>query len=352
VAASLSSSDAWLRPLDRARTALFVRALSSAPLRAVLVEKRRRVPTFLLVHASVALVLAVLAPTLLLVLGPLLLGVPHLLSDLRYLVLRPALRRGARTWLLAGTALLLGLRLAELFGFAAPLRYELPLAALWIAGSAFWGAARRRDLRLLVVAALVIAFAGAAWSAPSTVRLVLAHAHNPLALGLWALVFSRARGRALAVVAVMALATLLLLVTPLAWLGFKHGLQASFGLHSFVASDQLAPFVTSAPLALGVLASFAFLQSLHYAVWLHAIPQEATPGQGTLSFRMSFRALRGELGRWGLGLAALLIVAVPLAGLFAPLRTQTIYLSLATFHGYLELGALAIAWLDRRAFAD
>jgi hypothetical protein len=350
VAASLSSADAWLRPLDRARTALFVRALSSAALRAVLVEKRRRVPAFLLLHAGVALVLSVLAPTLLLVLGPLVLGVPHLLSDVRYLVLRPTLGKSARGWLFGGAALLLILRLGELVGFAAPVRYELPLAVLWVLGSAVLAAPSFRDRRLLVVTALALVFAVLAWRAPSSVRLIMAHTHNPLALVLWALLFSRARGRALAVVGVVALSTLLLLATPLAWFGFKHGLQSSLGLHAFVAVDQLAPFAHGTPLALGVVASFAFLQSLHYAVWLHAIPQEAAPGQGTLSFRMSFRALQTELGRSGLLLAALLIVAVPLAGLAAPLRTQAMYLSLATFHGYLELGALAVAWLNRKAF--
>jgi hypothetical protein len=294
VAATLSSAEEWLRPLDRARTALFVRALEVAPLRAVLVEKRRRVPALLLLHASAAFVLSVFAPTLLLVVGPLLLGVPHLVADLRYLVLRPRLSTLARAGLLGGALL-------------------------------------------------------AAWLAPSGLRLVMAHAHNVIAIGIWALMFCKARGRALAVSAVLAVATLVLLASPLAWFGFEHGLVQSFGLHALTAADTLAPFAHSAPLALGVVASFAFLQSIHYAVWLHAIPQEATRGEGTLSFRMSFRALRSELGTWGLALAALLVVAVPLSGLVAPLRTQSIYLQLATFHGYLELGALALWWLGRKA---
>jgi hypothetical protein len=326
-----------------------VRALELAPLRSVLVDKRRRIPALLVVHAAVAFVLAVLAPTLLLVVGPLLLGVPHLLADLRYLVLRPRLAKRARAWLLAGALLMLGLRTADLAGFSGLLRYELLLAALWVAGSATLGAPRLRDVRLLVIGLAALAFSALAWVAPGTVRMVTAHAHNPLALLIWALLFCQARGRALATVGAIAAATLLLVASPLAWLGFKHGLPESLGLHAFTAADQLAPFAGSAPLALGVVASFAFLQSLHYAVWLHAIPQEATRGEGTLSFRMSYRALRGELGSWGLALAALLVAAVPVAGLLAPLRTQSVYLSLATFHAYLELGALSLWWLARRA---
>ncbi|HVY25991.1 MAG TPA: hypothetical protein VHB79_05540 [Polyangiaceae bacterium] len=348
MAASLTAAEEWLRPLDRARTALFVRALRVAPLRAVLVEKKRRVPALLLVHASAALVLAVLAPSLLLVAGPLLLGVPHLLSDVRYLVLRPSLPRRARAWLLGGVALLLLLRIAELFGAASLLRYELPLCALWVTGSAALGARRLRDPRLLVIAALAVTFVGIALIAPSTLRLVMAHAHNVIAVAIWALAFCAARGRALAVSAALGGAVLVLLATPLAWLGFKHGLVQCFGLHSFRAAEQLAPFVRSTPLALGVVASFAFLQSVHYAIWLHAIPQEATRGEGTLSFRMSGRALQSELGRWGALLVLLVVVAVPVLGLVSPLRTQSVYLSLATFHGYLELGALSLWWLNRR----
>jgi len=348
MAASLTSAEEWLRPLDRARTALFTRALRVAPLRSVLVEKKRRVPALLLLHAAVALVLSVLAPTLLLVAGPLLLGVPHLLSDVRYLVLRPSLPRRARAWLLGGAAMLLALRVAELFGAASLLRYELPLCALWVTGSALLGTRRIRDPRLIVIASLAIAFAGVAVLAPSTVRLVMAHAHNVIAVAIWALAFCAARGRALAVAGVLGGAVLALLATPLAWLGFKHGLVQCLGLHSFLAAEQLAPFVRSTPLALGVVASFAFLQSVHYAVWLHAIPQEATRGEGTLSFRMSCRALQNELGRWGSLLALLVVVAVPVLGLVSPLRTQSVYLSLATFHGYLELGALSLWWLNRR----
>jgi hypothetical protein len=328
---------------------VFVRALEIAPLRSVLLEKRKRIPAMLALHAMVALVLAVLAPTLLLVVGPLLLGVPHLLADLRYLVLRPRLAKWARAWLGGGAMLMLLLRMTSLAGFADWLRYEPLLAAAWVAGGAMLGAPRRRDARLLVIVALGVSLAVLAWIAPGTVRLVMAHAHNPIALVIWALLFCPARGKALAVASAIAVATLLLVASPLAWLGFKYGVPQSFGLHAFAAADQLAPFARNAPLALGVVASFAFLQSLHYAVWLHAIPQEATRGEGTLSFRMSYRGLHDELGTWGLALAALLVVAVPLCGALSPLRTQAVYLSLATFHAYLELGALSLWWLARGA---
>ena len=93
MATSATFTDSLLSPLDRARTALFVSAARVAMLRSLLLEKQRRVPALLLAHASVALLLAVAAPTLLLIAGPMVLGVPHVLSDVRYLVLRPASSR-------------------------------------------------------------------------------------------------------------------------------------------------------------------------------------------------------------------------------------------------------------------
>jgi hypothetical protein len=344
-------TESLLSPLDRARTALFVRAARVARLRRVVLEKRRRVPALLLTHAAAALVLSVLAPTLLLVVGPLLLGVPHLLADVRYLVLKPALPRAARVSLLGGSATLLLVRVAELLGLPRLAGLEHGLAALWIASSIVVAAPTLRSLRVAVSLGVTLGLAGLALSWPGQSRLVLAHAHNGVALAVWAFLFCRSRGRALGVIFVLFCAAALLVASPLAWWGFLHGLPASLGLHAFAAADQLAPGIHDTPLALGLVASFAFLQSVHYAVWLHAIPQEATRGEATLSFRMSFRALLADFGWPALGLAVAVVLLVPLSGLLAPLRTQATYLSLATFHAYLELAALALFWVRGQSAA-
>jgi hypothetical protein len=344
--------DTWLEPLDRVRKALFVRALGIAPFRAILVEKRRRIPALLVVHGSAALVLSVFVPTALLVLGPILLGVPHVIADLRYLVLRPRLKRSARACLLLGSAALLGLGAAELLGIRGLVRWELGFSALWITVASLIAAPRFRDARLLVVALLAGAFAAVGLHAPSALRLAMAHSHNVVALCLWAFVFCSSRVRALWVTAAILGAAALLATTPLAWWGLEHGVVRSFGLHAFAAADQLAPFARRTEVAVGVVASFAFLQSVHYAVWLHAIPQEAVLGEGTRGFRRTFRTLLGELGSVALMVSLVVVVAVPLRGLSKPLATQTAYLTLSVFHGYLELAALAVFWFLPRAAID
>jgi hypothetical protein len=345
MATSASFTDSLLSPLDRARTALFVRATRVAVLRLLLLQKQRRVPALLMAHAGVALLLAVVAPTLLLIVGPLVLGVPHVLSDLRYLVLRSALSRSLRWLLLGGCAALFGVRLLELLGWRGLARVELGVAGVLALTVVVVGAAQLRSWRTCGALLAVVALGGAGLLWPSSARLFLSHAHNVVALVIWAVLFSRSRGRALVVSLSILGVAALLLVTPLAWWGFRHGLPAAFGLQAFAAADALAPGVANTTLALGIVASFAFLQSVHYAVWLHAVPQETTRGEATLTFRMSWRGLVADFGKPALLIVTLLVVAVPLAGLLSPLRVQAAYLSLSAFHAYLELAALALLWV-------
>jgi hypothetical protein len=126
-------------------------------------------------------------------------------------------------------------------------------------------------------------------------------------------------------------------------------LVQAFGLHSLAAATNLAPFVSETVLALGVVSSFAFLQSMHYAVWLHAVPQEETRGEASLSFRMTLRALRGDLGKLGTALALGLAVLLPLSALVGSATTaKDFYLSISGFHAYLELAAAAVFFVIGR----
>jgi hypothetical protein len=314
-------------------------------LRPLLLKKDRRIPALLLGHALLAAVLALLAPTFLLIVGPLLLGVPHLVSDLRQLVLKPTLPRLARGLFLVGSAALLAARAANDSGVWRASRLEPALASALLLGAIALASPGARASRAVVATLVALPLVGSALVWPRESQLLLGHAHNVVALLLWAALYSRtARAARVATAVALAIVALgaIFMLSPLAWFGFQHGAQSCFGLHSLAAADTLAPGVTSTSLALGIVVSFAFLQSVHYAVWLHAIPQAATRGDASLTFRMSFRALRADLGSVGLTVCVGLALLVPCAGLVAPLVTKSLYLSLASFHGYLELAAAAL----------
>jgi hypothetical protein len=91
-----------------------------------------------------------------------------------------------------------------------------------------------------------------------------------------------------------------------------------------------------------IVFSYVFLQSVHYMAWLAWIPDSVTRAQGSLTFRMTAGALRRDLGDRALVAIAVASLAVVAAACFGASRARSAYLSLAAFHGYLELAALSV----------
>jgi len=171
---------------------------------------------------------------------------------------------------------------------------------------------------------------------PNLAPLVLAHAHNVDAIALRLVLFRARRRFALPALALLAAcAGLLLSGVALPWVHLDGPGAARLVDESVFAWPAWMPQRTA--LALGVL--YVMLQSIHYTVWLALIPQDDARAEGTLSFRMSLRALARDFPAPWLALVVLLAAAVLAASAVDVHRTRQLYLSLATFHGYLELAA-------------
>jgi hypothetical protein len=156
-------------------------------------------------------------PAAMLVLTPLLLGVPHVASDARYLVLRPRVPRGW-AWCVAGASVsLVGLRILE--GWSA---IDAPFG--WVVVAAVDGARRARAWgRLAVALPVTLAIGAVAIRAPDLARVVFANLHNVVRVVIWVLLFRRSR-----VVAVPALMTLVAAVL-LALTGIPRRSRSSWG---------------------------------------------------------------------------------------------------------------------------
>lgn len=327
-----------LWPLDALRRAVF--RLAAPALAPYLSARGTRVAwlaAFVLV-SSLALTLA--APLVLLAVGPLLLGVPHLVADVRYLVQRPGLHRAPGAWVTAAVLV------------AAAVERDLALALLAPVPAALWAPAPTWRRAAGAAPWLLAALASTLWS--SWVGFGLAQAHNGVAVVVWLLLGATLHGPAgsrgkLAAGFVAAAAALGLGVfDPVLAVTTTLQLPGAETLASHART--VAPFDDPRWQLRGV-AVFTFAQSVHYGLWLRVLPEEARPRPSTRTWRASFRALRADVGDPLLAAALAGTAALLVLGPADWAGTRDGYLALAFFHAPLELAVLTRWWVEGRVRA-
>lgn len=319
------------RLLDGVRAPVLRVAIAhSAALRRATRSRAYRLELLALAAVAIALLGAMIAPVTLFVWSPLVLGVPHLVADVRYLAL------GAYGDLPRRTR-----DLAILAPLAATLWWATPAIgglAVLLALALSPRLAHPRTLGLLLVAGGLYAWAAAA---PITASYVLVHGHNVVAIVLAALLVQERASRLLLGAAALGTAAILGgALDP-----FVRGLPLD-DVSGYILPE--AAFAAWPPIACARVAlAFVFLQGLHYAAWLRLVPDALRPRAGMRTFTSSLRALETDLTRAGVLVGVGLALAVIAAGAHDALSARLAYLRLAGFHAYLELAFLA-RWLAVR----
>lgn len=335
-APSLSSDpvELALAPLDRVRA----RALrETMPLSSRLAgDREARVA---LIGVSVILLAAaatLIVPLWLLALGPIVLGVPHLLADLRYCVIRPGWQHERALWLTAGVPLL-----------AITVGAGFEIGLLGVAASALVISGDRRRRAAVAVGALALAVA--AWRFDTLTDLCLAHLHNFIAVGLWAAWRPRTSKLHAIPIALFVLGCAALLLGFGDWT-WSRTASLPEGLDHAIHLATLAPGIAS-PWASRLVILYCFAQAVHYGVWLRMVPEDDRDRPTPRSFRASYRALRDELHPWLLAGFALATLGLAIWACVDLVEARTGYFRFARFHGMLELLAigLLIAHGRRRA---
>jgi hypothetical protein len=318
-------------------------------------EVRRGPAVELALVTAGALVVAVTLPADVVVFGVLLVGVAHIVLELRYVVGRhPDVVGGTDAALLQ--AALVAVVLARLAAGAGVSRgIEL---AVW-AGVLLWALARRfagrpgpiaAGVTLVGCATALAANAGPAWF------LILAHAHNFVpAVFLWQWAGraldrpSRRRLRALVVGWAAVIPVLLLAGAADAVAGTGSPLvERLFGVDAATATVAPSGWVAGAA-GHRLLVAFAFAQIVHYAVWIWYLPRHDPLTSAAFAGTRPGRALRG----WRLpGVVAAGTLAVIALAAVDYRQGRALYSSLGAYHAYLEypiLVGLLIDSLTRRS---
>lgn len=357
-----ASAVAVLAPLDRVRWMLL--KLLGQLARPVIRCRELRVMVAGVGVVMFSLAATLISPFWLLALGPVVLGVPHLVADMRYLVLRPGLHRRRILWLPVGVPLLLA--------GTANFTMTSGLVACAVMALLAHGAWIRKGTALGVIAALM----AGAWVVGDVAALIFAHAHNFIAVMLWWCWRPQSERSGVSFEAgekTVAHPSLFeLLRAFFASLGRRRMVPLLFlAASSMIAAGWLEPWArgfawqparlgpdyhlsflapgVAEPWALRLVLLFAFAQSVHYGVWLRLIPEDDRPQETPRTFRASARALQVDMGVPLLAGALLIALGVALWSVFDLAAARENYLRLALFHGYLELIAATWLYVERPA---
>lgn len=308
--------------------------------RPIVRQRELRVALMFSALVTTALTATLLVPLWLLILGPLLWGVPHLVADLRYLVVRTGYHRRPLLWLLAGGPLLwTALGGSLVWGFVGA------VLAATVARAGAWP-------RALAVLGLAAAGATLYWLG-RTGDVVFAHAHNFIAVGLWLLWRPRAGRLHWIPLALLIAASLFVVSEPALRLAYASGGLDWYGGRMSLDYQvwRLSPDVAPA-LGARLVLLFCFAQAIHYAVWLQLLPDEDRERATPPTFRASYEDLRRDLGGLGLAVAAALALGIAAWAVFDLMHASHGYFRMARFHGHLEVIAGTVLLLERRAHAS
>lgn len=305
--------------------------------------------SLLMVLASAgALALALRAPLALTVLGLILFGVLHNVLEIRYVAGRFAAILTGR-FLILLVILISGIVACRMIAgyFPTAARYaEVGLGYLVLAVGCWYGL-RRWRLAIALIVLAVAAVGSFGW--PSYHFVMLTHLHNlvPLVfLWEWARRISlpRSRGvfRVTQVLWIIVIPVLILLGAADSLINSDPGVVARFvgdGERVIAAS---APPDASTMIGIRLLVIFAFLQTMHYVVWVGFLPKFAPDAAAAFDSRVPW--LRGWRA-WAVGAAG----GAFLAALFISdyFTGKALYGALASYHAYLEFPVLLALLMTR-----
>jgi len=302
--------------LDSWRAGVLRRTLRLGPGRRVFLDRSLRTPIWFLLSLCLNCFLVWRFPEFSFYAVPLILGVPHLLASFRYGWGEPGAWR-----IYVGITLVFGLALA-LGGNPA-----WALGAMVITLLGMLAQSQRVHWAPAVVGLACIGY-GFHLDSYKT-ALTLAILHNFVAFAFW-FRSVRSRGERRGAILALGLTGLACVAVPMLPVIGPLG-EISWNLAALPADRFGVAFVRI----------FLLTQSLHYFVWLKAIPDQHAPTQVPLSFRMAFREDRRWFGPLIHGCVGVLVIGFLLwaYGVDRESARRT-YVHLAAYHGFAELAFL------------
>ncbi|MBA2404457.1 MAG: hypothetical protein H0V66_06785 [Bdellovibrionales bacterium] len=318
----------------RARTLHFI--LKPSILRHVYGQAHLRLSLGVLLSTLVYLPLSILKPELLLLFGPMIMGYPHLVASYRYIAHKKFI------FFILMTAVAIILHLSKV-GF---LQHEVLPFGVWqivvATISLFVVRIMAREFKLLEMLyglIVCITLISLAWKEPIIYvggTLIL---HNWIAYIYWIFSCKESKRRTTAIVSTIFFLVIhyLVLAGRLDHWFPLQGDAPQFTGETHVTGWYLASWTSDPWVWYRFLVIYVFGLSMHYFVWLKAIPESLATVQHPLSFRATIKNIRQELGNKTWIMTSLAIIAGLAMWCWAFKLGSSIYFELAILHGALEV---------------
>jgi hypothetical protein len=341
-----------LAKLDLLRAKILKLSLKPSFLRSLFLSRAQRILVLFLLALSFYLVASSLFPLWVLLLGPILWGVPHIISSLRYSSL--SFEKSKRQKLLRFQffiwALVFIYRLSVDIFHQQPLFWQQPLLlesfALLISFFYQLWLYRTFNFKFLISFLLFTAFILATWFYPLQTALVALIGHNYIPLYAW---HQSCQTREDSQV-FWAATSIYLLTSVAVFYGFLdpiyHWLSpvGHLGFLNWDYSDVINGFVVGEfdyTFWFHIVVLYAFSQSLHYFMWMKAIPENYQQQQHPPSFQWSYKKLSTDFGFSSFYFLLSICAVAFLSWFFLEFQTaRLVYFSLASYHGFMEISAL------------
>jgi len=325
-------------------------------------NRAKRLSCLFALATLTSLFLSLFFPLWVLILGPMIYGFPHLIASLRYshysLSSNQPISGHAQLKILSVWFAFSALgRLSYDLGFfklqSLPLGSPLPeilfisitlLITLWLY--------RKNALSMLRGIVAVSVFAYFAWEFPRESLGTMILLHNLIAFGFWYSACSTRQEKIHAGLATLSFIT----ITAFIFLGLFDFLYQTITpqgqvlwakLNFWNLGKDIIPWSKDYTLWWHAVVAYAFGQSLHYFVWLKAIPDECHDREIPTTFTRSWKLLKIDFGRTTFAIILFVVAGAAVWVIAAQPLARLIYFSIAAFHGYSELVALSLAPIKR-----
>lgn len=305
--------------LDQARSRILRSTLRCNVLASCYANREQRTLLLFLFSIVFNALLILQFPEFAFYLGPLALGIPHLIASFRFSMprssdLKSKMRR--LVWLGLGVTFI---KLLEYF-IESPLFY-LP-EALAVTGTILIITEKWTSAILCPLIMVAFYFEGI------RIALVLMILHNYIAFLFWWM-SAKTNGQKSTVLISGAFLTLVLV---LFYFSPTENPILILKLFGNMESDRMRNFL---------LHSFLISQAAHYFIWLKAIPDFENKSALPLSFRATFTKIKSEVGKHTLKVMCTGTFVVAAIAFFIDLEEgRLFYLYLSSFHGLMEMGIL------------